>query len=160
MNPIRTIILFGNLLFVLAFVNLGIWNAEQNIANTPAAYLELYHSYFRYVIEDEAFMSSSERNGNLERAGYLVVRLDEQQVVRYLRFYEGETLEEGEILIKYVSPDGWSPRIGAYGFYIQENIGEIYERATYAEIRILEDRTVLVVGLRGENFELLWPPQQ
>lgn len=168
MNPIRTIILFGNLLFVLAFVNWGIWTAEQNIAAGELAYLDLRpvdprsifqgdYMVLNYAIEQQAQMSRS--GGDFERNGYLVVVIDEQGIARFQRFYEGEELAEGEMRIKYFSPYGWSVEIGIDSYFFQEGTGDTYARARYAEVRILEDGSVMLIGLRGENLEELIPPQ-
>jgi uncharacterized membrane-anchored protein len=168
MNPIRNLILFGNLLVFLFMVNWGIWTAEQNIAAGTLAYLELapvdprslfQGDYMRlaYAIEDHAQMS---RSGEFEHKGFLVIQLDEQQVARFVRIYEGEDLEEGELLIKYASPYGWSIEIGIDSYFFQEGNADIFANAKYAEVRILEDGNVMLIALRDANLVLLEAPKQ
>jgi uncharacterized membrane-anchored protein len=164
MSAIRNLVLFGNLIIFLVIVNWGIWTAEQNIAAGTLAYLELapvdprslfQGDYMRlaYAIEDQAQLSRS--GGDFERNGFLLIRLDEQQIARFVRVYEGEDLEEGEMLLKYASPYGWSIEIGIDSYFFQEGNADIYARARYAEVRILEDGSVALIALRDENLVLL-----
>jgi uncharacterized membrane-anchored protein len=166
MNLIRTIILFGNLLVTLLLVNWGIWSSEQTIANETVAYLELGtrdpRSFFQgdymvlnYAIEGQARISRS--GGNFEREGFIVVRLDEQRVVRFLRFDDGSELAEGEVRMQYTSPNGWSIEIGVDSYFFQEGLGSVYANALYAEIRILDDGSMMLIGLRGADFQELRP---
>jgi uncharacterized membrane-anchored protein len=166
MNSIRNLILFGNLLVFLVMVNWGIWTAEQNIAAGKLAYLELapvdprslfQGDYMRlaYAIEDQAQMSSS---GELEHDGFLVVQLNDKNIARFIRIYEGEELAEGETLIKYASPYGWTIEIGIDSYFFQEGNADIFAKAKYAEVRILEDGSVMLIALRDENLVLLEAP--
>jgi uncharacterized membrane-anchored protein len=167
MNPIRNLILFGNLLVFLVMVNWGIWTAEQNIAAGTLAYLELapvdprslfQGDYMRlaYAIEDQAQMS---RSGEFERKGLLVIQLDENQIARFVHIYTGEELAEGETLIKYASPYGWSIEIGIDSYFFQEGNAAIFANAKYAEVRILEDGSVMLIALRDANLVLLEAPK-
>lgn len=169
MTLLRPIILFGNLLVFLVMVNWGIWTAEQNLANGEVAYLELApvdpRSLFQgdymmlaYAIEDQAQISRSD--GSYERNGFIVIRLDEKRVVRFLRVYvEGEQLEEGEMLMKYASPYGWSIDIGIDSYFFQEGTADTYANARYAEVRILDDGSVALVALTDRDLVKLSPPQ-
>jgi uncharacterized membrane-anchored protein len=168
MNLIRNLILFGNLLVFLVMVNWGIWTAEQNIADGRLAYLELapvdprslmQGDYMRlaYAIEDQAQVS---RSDEFQDDGFLVVRLDEQSVARFLRIYEGETLEEGELLIKFASPYGWSVEIGISSYFFQEGNASIFANARYGEVRILDDGSLMLMSLRDRNLVLLERPKK
>lgn len=167
MTLLRNIILFANLAVFLVLANWGIWTAEQKIEAGELAYFELapvdprslfQGDYMRlaYAIENQASMS---RSSEFERNGLLVVQLDEQRIARFLRIDDGEPLEEGEHRIKFMSPYGWSIEIGIDSFFFQEGTGDTYANARYAEVRILDDGSVMLIGLRGENLEALVPPQ-
>lgn len=167
MKLLRIIILFANLALFLALANWGIWSAENNIANGRLAYFALApvdprsliqgdYMMLNYEIENQARVSRS--NGNFERNGFIVVQLDNQQIARFVRVYtEGEILAEGEMLIKYASPFGWSVDIGIDSFFFQEGLSDIYAEAEYAEVRILDDGSVAIIDLRNANLGSLLP---
>jgi uncharacterized membrane-anchored protein len=167
MTLIRNLILFGNLIVFLWMVNSGIWTAEQRLTAGTLAYLELApvdprslfqgdYMVLNYALETQAAVSRS--GGDFPKEGFLVVRLDEQQVARFVRFHEGEALEEGELLLKFASPYGWTVEVGIDSYFFQEGHGEIYATARYAEVRILDDGNVALIALRDENFTLLQAP--
>jgi uncharacterized membrane-anchored protein len=167
MTFIRNLILFGNLIVFLVMVNWGIWTAEQNINSGTFAYMELQprdprslfqgdYMVLNYALETQAAISRS--GGDFPKEGFLVVRLDEQQVARFVRFHEGEVLEDGETLLKFTSPYGWTVEVGVGSYFFQEGHGDIYAAARYAEVRILEDGSVALIALRDENFTLLQAP--
>jgi uncharacterized membrane-anchored protein len=167
MTLFRNLILFGNLIVFLVMVNSGIWTAEQRLTAGTMAYLELApvdprslfqgdYMVLNYALETQAAVSRS--GGEFPKEGFVVVRIDTRQVARFVRFHEGEALEDGEMLLKFSSPYGWTVEVGVGSYFFQEGHGEIYAAARYAEVRILDDGSVALIVLRDENFNVLRAP--
>ena len=161
MKTLRTIVLFGTLLLFLYLVNSGIMGAEQNIANGTQVYLRLAPVDPRSLIQGDYMMldyqieSDANEDGlrEIER-GQIVVELDENNVAQYSRLYKGETLAENEMLVNFVNTDEWrGVRIGVDSFFFQEGQADAYAEARYADVRITEGGTIMLVDLVGENFE-------
>jgi uncharacterized membrane-anchored protein len=86
--------------------------------------------------------------------GLAVVILDTHNVARYSRVYGGEALQTGEHLLRFRVRHG-RVRIGAEEFFFKEGEAHIYEKASYAELRVSSSGTALLTGLRGPDFEKL-----
>ncbi|MFQ5504813.1 MAG: GDYXXLXY domain-containing protein [Planctomycetota bacterium] len=90
------------------------------------------------------------------RTGQLVVRLDEHRVAAYLRVHEGGELARGEQLLRYRRVQH-GLRVGAETFFFQEGHADQYRQAAFAEFKVDEDGSTVLVGLRGRDFERLGP---
>lgn len=161
MKMLRGILLFGTLVFVLAFVNWNIYQTEQDLTQGEVIYFDLapldprsliqgdYMVLF-YRIEDEA---AADIPDSIEE-GQIVARLDEDHVARYERLYEGGELAENERLIRFdTDVDGLN--IGVESFFFQEGLGNTYANARYAEIRLTDGGGVLLVELVNDGFKPL-----
>ena len=162
MKTLRMIILFGTLLVFLYLVNTGIWGAEQTLENGRPVSLELApvdprsliqgdYMALDYQIERDAM---ADNIANTHR-GQVVARLDENNVAHYDRVYTGEPLAENEILLNYTVSEFLGVRIGTDSFFFQEGLARDYALAQYADVRVTEDGTVMLVDLVGENFKRL-----
>jgi uncharacterized membrane-anchored protein len=169
MKTLRTLILFGTLLLFLYLVNSGIIGAEQNLANGQPVYLRLAPVDPRSLLQGDYMMldyqveveANEDGLREVER-GQIVVELDENNVAHYSRLYtEGETLAENEMLVNFVNTDEFrGVRIGVDSFFFQEGQADAYGKARYADVRITEGGTIMLVDLVGENFEDLVPADQ
>ncbi|MEK6406191.1 MAG: GDYXXLXY domain-containing protein [Acidobacteriota bacterium] len=85
--------------------------------------------------------------------GQIVVTLDDHNVASFLRMHRSEPLGEGERLLRYRRRGGL--RLGAESFFFQEGQADLYSGARYGELKVTPAGDSVLVGLRGENFELL-----
>lgn len=161
MKTLRTLILFGTLLVFLYLVNSGIWSAEQNIANGQPVYLRLAPVDPRSLIQGDYMQLDYqiERDANSDglrdaERGQIVARLDENNVAHYHRLYTiGETLADNEIVLNFTSREFGGVRVGVDSFFFQEGLASDYNAARYADVRVTEGGTIMLVDLVGENFE-------
>ncbi|MDQ7026392.1 MAG: GDYXXLXY domain-containing protein [Anaerolineae bacterium] len=161
MKTLRTLILFGTLLVFLYLVNTGIWSAEQNIADGQPVYLILAPVDPRSLIQgdymrlDYQIERDATNDGLLEvERGQIVARLDENNVAHYARLYTtGESLADNEILLNFTTSEFGGVRIGVDSFFFQEGQASRYNAARYADVRVTEGGTIMLVDLVGENFE-------
>lgn len=87
--------------------------------------------------------------------GKIVIRLDRNNVARFVRVHNGETLAPGEWLLKYRYRGGL--RLGAESFFFQEGHALHYSRARYGELKVSKSGESVLVGLRDREFRRLMP---
>ncbi|MEO0562387.1 MAG: GDYXXLXY domain-containing protein [Chloroflexota bacterium] len=164
---IAAVVLFGMLAVILYMVNTNILAAENRLTNGQPVYLDLAprdprsliqgdYMVLRYAIEQDAANADGER----ARSGVLVGRIDENSVLHFERFDDGTALGAGEVYVHYRTRERWSRdevRVGVDSFFFQEGLGDEYVVARYAEMRLTEGGTLMLVDLVGEDFERLVP---
>ena len=162
MEQIRALILFGSLLIFLYVVNMGIYRAEKMIESSTPVYMELApvdprsliqgdYMMLAYQIEEDARVAGL----NQHHRGQLVVKIDEMNVAHFLHLYEGETLAEDELLMNFRALGDFSVVVGIDSFFFQEGLADEYADAKYAEVRVTEGGTIMLIDLVDENFERL-----
>lgn len=115
----------------------------------PRALLQGDYMTLRYDLERDIPASG------LSSSGVLVVRLDSRKVAHYVRVYRvGTPLAVGEILLKYEKV-GTRVQVGPDAFFFEEGTASEYSGADYAEMRVDSEGNMILVGLRGPNFEVL-----
>lgn len=88
----------------------------------------------------------------LPRRGVLVVTLDDVGAVQARRLHQGEPLAPGERLLAYhKSHDRLA--FAAESFLFQEGTAAAYANATHGVLRVAEDGTALLSGLRKMRGE-------
>ncbi len=159
----RNLLLWLFTFFVLIVINGLIVQKEQIKANGQLIYLELVPVDPRSLIQGDYMrlryaISSEVENTNSARDGYIVVRLDENNVANFVRIHNSQTaLVQNELLLRYRQRK-YDVNIGPESFFFQEGHAKYYNDAQYGEFRVSESGDVLLVGLRGENLEELGPP--
>lgn len=166
MRQIRILVLFGTLVVFLYFVNTGIMSAENNIKNGNVAYFELapvdpqsilqgFYMALNYDIENDARGIVSDTDHD---RGQLVLSIDENSVAHFeRRYFEDDTLAENEILVNFYARGWRGIRVGVDSFLFQEGHADDFARARYAEVRILDDGSVMLVHLANQNLETIIP---
>lgn len=150
-------------LLVLVVVNLLIFQKERLLVSGQTIFLELAPVDPRSLIQGDYMtlrygMLQAINTDELASDGYLVLKLDERNIATFDRVYQpGETLAPDERIIRYRKRT-WDVRLGAESFFFQEGHADYYSNARYAELRLAESGETVLVGLRGEELEVLGPP--
>jgi uncharacterized membrane-anchored protein len=160
---IRTLILWAVSVLVLGFVNFLVYQREDLAVNGKVILLELAPVDPRSLIQGDymalryALSLEIDRETDLER-GFVVVRLDVNQVAHYVRIYDSVTpLADDEIILPFHG-SRFNVDVGPKSFFFQEGHVSYYTSAKYGELRVSESGQILLVGLRNDRFEVLGPP--
>lgn len=154
---IRDVSLIVVSIVVLAGLNFGIYQKEQIKQNGEIVFLELApvdprslmqgdYMALRYAIESDARKDASFEQKKL---GKLVISTNENAVANYVRFYEGEALQENEKLMRYKKQH--SVNIVPDSFFFQEGHAKYYESAKYGMFKFADPDNYLLVGLADEH---------
>lgn len=160
---IRNLVLWAVTVLVIGFVNFLIYQREDLAVNGRVVLLELAPVDPRSLIQGDymrleyALSAEIASHTNLER-GFVVVRLDANHVAHFVRIHDSITpLADDEILLPFHG-GAFNVDVGPKSFFFQEGHASYYDRAEYGELHVSESGQILLVGLRGEGFELLGPP--
>jgi len=159
----RNLLLWLFTLLVLLVVNGLVLQKEHLKANGQVILLELAPVDPRSLLQGDymrlRYAIAGEAEDKIERRdGFIIARLDAHQVAHYLRIHDaGIPLAPDELLLPY-RQRAFDLYIGPESFFFQEGHAEYYEAARYGELRINRTGDLVLVGLRGDDFELLGPP--
>jgi len=160
-----TIILWLVTALVLGWINMGIVQKEQLIANGEPIFLELApvdprsliqgdYMILRYAVTEP--LETTELN--VPRRGALVVQRDGRGIASYVRIHDNkQPLASDELLVQFHYQDGRA-FIGAESFFFQEGFADVYQNAEYAELRVDTDGESVLIGLRDADLVPLQPP--
>ena len=154
----RTKIMIVLLLVVLASLNYFIYEKEQIKEHGERLLLELApvdprslmqgdYMRLRYAIERSA---PADELANHQKRGYMVIRPDENNVAKFVRFYKDGNLAEGEKLLHF-HKNFSDVRIMLDSFFFQEGHAEQYEDAKYGVFKFDDSGKHLLVDLADEN---------
>ena len=153
------VIFIGLALVVLALVLLVV-RKERVLAHGTPVLLELAPVDPRslmqgaYMVLDYA-VSREVRKTEVSQEGLLVLRLDENGAGHFVRRHTPDTpLAPGELLLGYKQREG-RVRLGAESFFFQEGHADRYAGAKYGELRVAEDGSSVLVGLRNAEHQPL-----
>jgi uncharacterized membrane-anchored protein len=156
----RARVIFGGLALVVVALVVLVVRKERVLTHGTPVLLELAPVDPRslmqgdYMVLDYA-VSREVRQSGEPREGLLVLRLDEQGVGRFVRTHEpGTPLAPGELLLRY-KVRKHRVRLGAESFFFQEGHASRYARAKYGELRVAEDGSSVLVGLRNAELQPL-----
>lgn len=159
MKRYRLFLIFLNLILVLGYFNYSVIRKEKLLETGELILLELTpvdprslmqgdYMDLRYAVSQDVMPES------IARRGFCVITLNDG-VGQKVRFQERPVpLNEGEYLIRYTS-DGWRVNIGAESFFFQEGQAAKYENAKYGGVKVDKDGNSILVGLFGEDKELI-----
>ncbi len=154
----RKLFFWGATLLVIATVNVLIVKKEHTLAHGRSMLLRLAPADPRSLMQGDYMILRYAIAGEISEAqladkGCIVVSLDKNNVARFVRVHEGESLAAGERLLLYRNRGGL--RLGAESFMFQEGDAELYSKARYGELKVDESGASVLVGLRGEDFKAL-----
>ena len=131
---IQAVVLFGTLVVFLYLVNSNIMESENRIENGTPVYMELAPVDPRSLIQGDYMRLEYTLERDARQAiltfdddrGQLVVRLDEDNVARFVREHDGGELAEDELLMNYRVIGGDDIRVGVDSFFFQEGLADAY----------------------------------
>ncbi|ATB42463.1 membrane protein [Cystobacter fuscus] len=157
----RTHVIFGGLVLVVVALVALVASKERLLARGTPLFLELAPVDPRSLIQGDYMVldyavsrEAGIPEGGPVADGRLVIRRDERGVGHYVRSEESQPLAPGESWLRYKVRRG-RVRLGAESFFFQEGHAEHYARAKYGELRVAEDGSSVLVGLRDADLHPL-----
>jgi uncharacterized membrane-anchored protein len=150
-------LLFGGLVLTLGVANWAIVQKERLISGGDVVLLELAPVDPRSLIQgdymrlDYAVTRAIGVQGDWSHDGAVVVQLGRDGVATYVRRHEtGQPLATDERLLRY-RKRGNRVRVATDAYFFQEGSARKYTAARYGELRVDDDGSSVLVGLRDGN---------
>ncbi len=169
------IIALVSLVFVLGLVNWSIMKKEDHLANGRVVYMELApvdprslmqgdYMALRFQIGAKIYAALPKskvyrgwrQNVATSDDGYVIVKLDENNVASYQAIHAGQSLADDEILMRY-RVRGGSVRFATNAFFFQEGDAEVYQPARYGQFRVDADGELLLAAMYDKDLKKLEP---
>ena len=160
----RVIVTIVMTVLILAFVNLQIAGKERILTEgrtvllrlapiDPRSLLQGDYMALRYAMADEVAAAAKEAGiGD----GTVIVELDENDVARFVAPDRGQALADRQQRLVF-RKRGETVRLASDAFFFEEGRGGFFEAARYGELRVADDGTAVLVGLRDEDARPLEP---
>lgn len=157
MKKYTWVVLFLNLMLLLAYFNYSIFEKEEIVSNgklillklapvDPRSLMQGDYMALRYSIPETISLE------NIPKRGFCVVEMQSPGTATIVRLQEDKIpLRKNEHLIKYTKNTGVN--IGAESFFFQEGHAKKYENASFGGIKIDEDGNSVLIGLYDENLK-------
>lgn len=154
----KKFLFWGTTLLIIVSINLLIVKKEDTLANGRTILLRLAPVDPRSLIQGDYMVLRYEiargiSKKQLESKGNIVVSLDQNNVAKFVRVHEGESLQTSEHLLFYRNRGGL--RLGAESFMFQEGNADLYARGRYGELKVSKSGASVLVGLRDDDFKPL-----
>lgn len=157
-NRIRLVVTVATTVVILAFVNLQIAGKERIVSEgrtvllrlapaDPRSLLQGDYMALRYVMASEV---AAVAQGAGISDGTIIIETDENDVARFVALDRGQALAADQHRLLF-RKRGESVRLASDAFFFEEGESGRYENARYGELRVAEDGTALLVGLRGDD---------
>ena len=158
----RAAVIFGGLALVLVTMAALVVQKEAVLDGGRTVLLQLAPVDPRSLIQGDYMVlsyaiSQTWREGREapQEDGNVVLRLDEHGVGTFVRYETpGSPPGPEEVRVRFRIRNS-TMRLGAESFFFQEGHAERYEQARYGELRVMENGTSVLVGLRDEHYQLL-----
>lgn len=162
----KTILFIAVSVIIFAVFDYMILQKERILDKGQTILLELAPRDPRSLIQGDymvlRYKIATERAGKLiegkTREGKIVLKLDENNVGKFVRVHGGEALTPGEKLLNYKHRYGL--RFGAESFFFQEGHAKYYTRARYGELKVAPNGESVLVGLQDKDFNQLGPESE
>ncbi|MGD8567911.1 MAG: GDYXXLXY domain-containing protein [Gammaproteobacteria bacterium] len=153
------IVLFGMLAVILIFANYLIITKERILADGRTMLLELAPRDPRSIMQGDYMalryrmtISMGEHSEGLTEDGWVVVKVDGNNVAHFDRIYAGgKPLAANEALLFYRKRHG-VVKIASDAFYFQEQHGKFYRAAHYGKVRVSDAGEAVLIGLVDAQF--------
>jgi uncharacterized membrane-anchored protein len=162
------------LLLVLGIVNWSIYGKERHLAKGKIVYLELApvdprslmqgdYMALRFRMANEVFSALPRVKYKHYQAiksssadGYAVVKLDAEHVGHFSTLYNGQTLADDELLMRYRLRNG-RIKFATNAFFFQEGHAKFYQPARYGQFRVDKHGELLLVAMHDKDLNRLGP---
>ncbi len=163
MNTRRRAVFFGTAILVLVVLNGLVVQKEHLLSQgrilllplapvDPRSLMQGDYMRLAYALEREVPRGPGQEGDRPD--GHLVLVTDAAGVGTFTRFFGGEALASGELLLRY-RRRGQGFQVGPPSFFFQEGQAATFARARYGEFRVTPAGDALLVGLRGPDRETL-----
>lgn len=158
---------------VLVAVNWSIYEKQQHLANGRVVFLELApvdprslmqgdYMMLRFKVANEIYSALPKVDDDSRRwrhradatDGYVVVKLDENNVATYRMLYTDQALADNEMLLFYRVRSG-AVKFATNAFFFQEGHAKHYEPARYGQFRVNDNGEPLLVAMYDKNLNKL-----
>ena len=161
----KIIIIILNLFILLGFINWSAYKKECLLADGQLVLLKLAPVDPRSLMQGDymrlsyAIAQNDESKMKLAKRGFIVVKLDKNNVAKRVRVQSAKTpLSTGEYLINYtLDKYGWQLNIGAESYFFEEGTGKKFEDAQYGALRIDNKGNSLLAGLYNKDLKFIKP---
>jgi uncharacterized membrane-anchored protein len=147
-----------NLLLLLIFINHSISTKEGLLQNGQLVLLELAPVDPRSLMQGDymqlnyAIASNNINEETLNKRGFIIVQIDEQNVAQRVRIQPSVTpILSGESVINYTLGQYGGINIGAESFFFEEGQASKFDKAKYGGIRIDIEGHSLLEGLYDKD---------
>lgn len=155
----------ATLLLVLVLLAGGIYSNERQLAGGQRVLLPLAPVDPRSLMQGDymrlRFAIAAEVAGKIEgenHDGYLVVRVDDQQVAHFVRIDQGQPLAPDELKLHYRQRNQ-RLLFASNAFFFQEGEAEQYQPAAYGEFAVSPAGKLLLCALRDAQLQPLGDAQ-
>jgi uncharacterized membrane-anchored protein len=157
----KQILFWIGTIVIAAACNGLIYQKEQTLTHGRQVFLKLAPVDPRSLMQGDYMrlgydLADQLRATKLPPDGRLIVQLDAQGIGTTARLEDDKPLAANETLLRYRDRKGL--RLGAESFFFQEGQAQVYDKAKYGELRVGANGDSVLVGLRGENLEVLGKP--
>jgi len=158
MKKYKNIIILVNLLVLIFLMTKSIVKKEEILSNGKLVLLKLAPVDPRSLMQGDYMRLRYEisndwrKEKRIIKRGYCVIKLNENNVAKLIRFQTDKAKDEGELLIPFTS-DGWNISIGAESFFFQEGKGKKFEAGKYGALRIDDNGNTVLVGLYDKDLK-------
>lgn len=149
---------------ILGFVNVEIAGKERIVRGGTTVLLEIAprdprslmqgdYMALRYSMADDVAAAATEAR---VRDGSAVIALNDEDVAEFITLYKGQSLAHGQYLLQF-RKRGDSVRLASDAFFFEEGQWQTYRGARFGELRIDEDGSAVLIGLRDSERERMGP---
>lgn len=173
------------LILILAILNYGIYEKQIIKDNGKILMLEvenfnfyssIYSDYISLSYKIEKEINNIKPGNFAENYGYIVVSGNEENLAKFMRFYNNESLVEDEKLIKFYLENEFDLddidsisslkkakvkkiiQITPNNFFLPKKHLEYYKNVKYAIFKFSNTGKYILFGLADENKKLISPP--
>lgn len=152
-------------IFVLGILNFSIYQNQKIINNGDVVFLELApvdprslmqgdYMHLRYALELQWVEEYAQQLKPYQKRGYMVIRVDANNVAQFDRFYNDGGLESGEKILRFHKKYN-SVRIVPDSFLFQEGHAQYYENAKYGVFKFDGSGKYLLTDLADDDRNVI-----
>ena len=154
----KKIVTWAVTVLVICAVNFLIISKENTLAEGKSVLVKLAPVDPRSLMQGDYMilryaMAREVSKKELADKGHIVISLDENNVAKFVRVHDGETLQDNEQLLFYRNRGGL--RLGAESFFFQEGDAKLYDNAEYGLLKVDASGKSVLAGLCGKDYKLI-----